>query len=325
MSLFSRLLIVCLLFCLAGGSVAAAQPREVTIDLALVDIDEIDNVSQSFVANFILAASWRDPGLAHPGPGSISRDLDAVWYPAIMILNEQNLRRTFPAMVEIQPDGTVLYRQRYWGSLSQPLELRRFPFDSQRLEITLLALNWGNHPVVLRTGDRSGLLDRLRIPDWNVTSWGIESTQIDPGAVGAPMPAVVFSLDVDRDRSFFRLKVMIPLLLIVAMSWLVFWLDPALVAPRISVAVTAMLTLIAYRFAIGAMVPRLPFLTSLDYFVLGSSVLVFVGLAVVVWSTQQQSAGHTERALAIDRRARWAAPLLYALLIAETLFLHVFD
>ena len=72
------------------------------------------------------------------------------------------------------------------------------------------------------------------------------------------------------------------MILVVAMSWLVFWIGPHLVASKISVGVTTMLTLIAYRFAIGGMVPRLSFLTGLDYFVLGSSVLVFLTLMMLM-------------------------------------------
>ncbi len=39
-----------------------------------------------------------------------------------------------------------------------------------------------------------------------------------------------------------------------------------------------MLTLIAYRFLLGGMLPRISYLTRLDYFLLGSTVLVFLAL-----------------------------------------------
>ena len=63
-----------------------------------------------------------------------------------------------------------------------------------------------------------------------------------------PVNGMVFSLDVKRDTSYFKYKVIFPLVLIVMMSWMVFWIDPSLVATQISVSVTAMLTMIAYRF-----------------------------------------------------------------------------
>jgi gamma-aminobutyric acid receptor subunit beta len=43
-----------------------------------------------------------------------------------------------------------------------------------------------------------------------------------------------------------------------------------------------MLTLIAYRFSVDAGVPRVGYMTRMDCFVLGSSVLVFLALCQVV-------------------------------------------
>lgn len=227
-------------------------------------------------------------------------------------------------MAEIRPDGEVIFRQRFWGKLSQPLELRSFPFDSQQLEITLAGLSWGGIPYSLSIDPESGISETLRIPDWQVLGWEFVPKKLPIGQHGADVSAAVFSVDVKRETAFFTLKVITPLLLIVAMSWLVLWLDPGLAAPRISVAVTTMLTLIACRFAIGSMVPRLPFLTTLDYFVLASTVLVFLSLATVIWSTRLNSNGQKEAALALDHKARWITPVLYALLLVETLYPHIF-
>ena len=47
-----------------------------------------------------------------------------------------------------------------------------------------------------------------------------------------------------------------------------------------------MLTLIAYRFAIGSEVPKLPYLTRLDAFILASSLLVFLSLIEVMLTTK---------------------------------------
>jgi len=114
----------------------------------------------------------------------------------------------------------------------------------------------------------------------------------------------------------------LPLILIVAMSWMVFWIDPSMAAPQISVAVTAMLTLIAYRFAIGGMVPRLGFLTSLDYFVMGSTILVFVGLMEVIYTARLFQSGQADKARAVDQKARWIIPLIYFFIVLETLYLR---
>ena len=95
------------------------------------------------------------------------------------------------------------------------------------------------------------------------------------------------------------------------MSWLVFWIDPSLVASQISVSVTAMLTMIAYRFALAGLLPRLTFLTSLDYFVLVSTIAVFMSLIEVIYTAYLSTNGQLEQARSMDRKARLLVPLIY--------------
>ena len=66
------------------------------------------------------------------------------------------------------------------------------------------------------------------------------------------------------------------------MSWAVFWIDPSDLGPQFSIAVTSMLTLIAYRFAIESNIPKLPYLTRLDAFILMGTLLVFLSLIEVI-------------------------------------------
>ncbi|MDP2828457.1 MAG: hypothetical protein Q8O37_07610 [Sulfuricellaceae bacterium] len=116
------------------------------------------------------------------------------------------------------------------------------------------------------------------------------------------------------------MKVIIPLLLIVMMSWLVFWIDQSLGNAKISVAVTSMLTLIAYRFAIGNEVPKLPYLTSLDAFILVSTILVFLALIEVIVTNVLLHQKRENLALAIDHYCRPLFPISFVLLIIAILF-----
>jgi hypothetical protein len=125
---------------------------------------------------------------------------------------------------------------------------------------------------------------------------------------------------VKRDRSYFKYKVILPLVLIVMMSWMVFWIDPSLVASQISVSVTAMLTMIAYRFALAGLIPRLAFLTSLDIFVLVSTLVVFISMIEVLYTAHLATHDQLEKARLIDSHARWVMPLIYAVLVVGTLY-----
>jgi hypothetical protein len=323
-----RQLTIALLFCVAIlGSLEAQEPvlgtRDVEVKIYLIDIDGIDSVSQSFVANLTLVLLWHDPSLAHEGPDSISKNVNEIWYPRIQILNQQRLVNTFPQSVEIRPDGEVVYRQRVWGSFSQPLELREFPFDTQRLEITLGNIGFGSQNIHLKPSPDSGISEVLSIPDWEIMQWDFAAKDLRLDNKSSLIPVMVFSLEVKRYTNFFKFNVILPLILIVMMSWMVFWIDPSLISSQISVAVTAMLTMIAYRFALAGMLPRLPFLTTMDFFVIASTIMVFLSMVEVIYTAYLSTNNQLEKARVIDRRARWIAPLIYIVLVTETLIIRL--
>jgi len=301
----------------------ARETRDVEVRVFLIDIEEINSVSQSFMANLVLVSKWRDPALAHNGPDSIRMGLDEIWHPTIQFLNQQKLTETFPRSAEVLPDGEVIYRQRVWGNFSQPLELREFPFDSQRLQFKLVEVGFGSIDVRLLASPDTGLQDSLKIPDWKVLAWEFEPVDQELSGEMSHVSGIVFSLDVKRETRFFILKILFPLMLIVMMSWMVFWIDPKLAASQISVSVTAILTMIAYRFAIGGMLPRLNFLTSMDYFVMASTMIVFLALLEVVYTTHLFNVGQEKKARGIDRKARWIAPLVYLIMVLETMYFRV--
>ena len=301
----------------------ASQSRDVEVKVYLIDIDGIDSVTQSFVANLTLVFRWHDPSLAHAGLDSISKDLSEIWYPRIQILNQQRLVKTFPQSAEVHPDGEVIYRQRVWGSFSQPLELREFPFDSQRLEVRLGSISFGSQNIQLKPSTDSGISEKLSIPDWEIMQWDFMAEDLRFDNESSLIPGMVFSLEVKRDSNYFKFKVILPLVLIVMMSWLVFWIDPSLIPSQVSVGVTAMLTMIAYRFALAGMLPRLPFLTTLDIFVMASTIMVFLAMVEVIYTAHLSTNNQLEKARRIDRKARWIAPLIYITLMTETLFIRL--
>jgi hypothetical protein len=299
------------------------QTRDVEVRIYLIDIEGIDTVAQNFTANLTLVFRWKDPSLAHAGPNSISKPLDEIWSPRIQILNQQRLVSTLPRLAEVYPDGEVVQRQRFWGGFSQPLDLQAFPFDSQRLQVSLANVGFGEELVNLIPSPSSGISKSLTMPDWDVTGWEFVAKNIKSADGSFDLKGMVLSVDVKRDSSFFKYKVIMPLILIVMMSWLVFWIDPVLVASQISVSITAMLTMIAYRFALAGMMPRLAFLTSLDHFVIASTLVVFLSMTEVVYTAHLSTSDQLDKARRVDRNARWIAPVVYFAMAAEILYFRI--
>ena len=309
----------------------APGPTKVSIGVWIADVFRIDSAEQTFAANLVVVISWRDPSLAHSNPIAVRYNLADIWHPNWLIANATtNLQATFPEIAEVAADGLVTYRQRLIGTFSQQLDLRRFPFDSATFRIHFVAL--GQTPAELQfvanetavaEGMPSGAgIDRhLTLQDWKITD---VSTSALPyrDVPGFSMAGYAVEFKATRLVQHYIAKVIIPLLLIVIMSWAAFWLHPTLGSTQVSISVTSMLTLIAYRSAVGAETPRLPYLTNLDAFILVSSVLVLLTLVEVVVTTTLVSRQQVDLARKIDHYCRYAFPAAYVAVSTLTLFLR---
>ena len=298
-------------------------PVKVYVTIFIIDVDEINSASQNFDANVYVQYRWRDQRLAHKGSKSIVRPLDEIWNPEIQIVNQQKLWLTFPDIVKIAPDGEVLYHQRAWGSFSQPLKLHDFPFDQQVFSIQLAAVDYtqGEVELLLDTKEESGIAQELSVADWKVLRWTAEPRAYKPTPTMNATSGFAFSFEARREIGYFIIKVIIPLILIVAMSWVVFWIDPMESGTQISVAITTMLTLIAYRFAIDMDLPKVSYLTRMDYFILLSTILVYASLIEVIVTSTLAKGEKLSQARALDRWMCWLFPITFAVVAVKTLVL----
>ena len=292
-------------------------PTKVSVVMCLLDIDEVNGAQQSFTANLFVSIRWRDPRLAHDGTGEIVKDIDKVWNPRLLFVNQQKIWPTLTEVVYISPDGEVEYSQRVWGPFSQPLRFMEFPLDSQEFEVRVAAAGSTPQEVefVADSERPSGLAPKFSLPDWEIKGWQLEFSPYRP--MGSSRRAASFALVVQARRyvSHYVTKIIIPLILIVAMSWIIFWIDPDQSATQIGVATTSMLTLIAYRFMVGGAVPPVPYLTRMDYFILASTLIVFATLLQAVGTSVMAKAGRLTLARRIDKASRLIFPSIFLIVL----------
>ncbi len=211
-------------------------------------------------------------------------ELEEVWHPPMGVANAAAfVRHTLPEAVEVDSNGRVTYRQGFIGTFAQQLDLKDFPFDTQLFCIHFVAP--GLSPaeldlvpdetlIVAGAGQAAGIAEDVTLPHWHIAEFKVGPRAYE-AVPGLPAAGYAFEFEAERASGHYVLKVILPLLLIVMMSRTVFWIDSRNAGSQISVAVTSMLTLIAYRFAVGGEVPRIPYTTRLHTFILASTTLVF--------------------------------------------------
>lgn len=332
-----KALLVVLLLC---GAVASAQtgpssgeltgtrpgeggaPDEITVRVGLLDIAEIDDRKQVFMADIFVQVEWHDPRLAvdsDAGTDLRNVGLDDIWHPRLTVINSRGLDRLFPDTATVDRDGNVIVRQRLAGSLAVELDLREFPFDTQKLPVEVVSYQYSPAEIVFSAdSEMVADLDRLSGDGWayKATEMGPYEFRLRDDSRGAS--AFRFAVSAERKAAYFVLTLALPMTLILFLAWMVHWLPDDLIPARIGTASATVFSLIAFGVSFRLTLPKIAYLTDADRFVLYSTLLVLVSLAVTVASIRRVGKDQKDAAERLTRQARLAFPLLYVLIVVLT-------
>lgn len=301
-------------------------PMKVYISFYIADIASVNTAEESFDTRIFIRYRWKDERLAHDGRHAMTKPLSEIWHPNIQIINQQRVLDSSTDQASISPDGTVIYRSGIWGRFSQALSLAEFPFDHQKFTFQLVAVGFSpQHVTLVGETEQEGKLafaiaPKLSLSDWSVGETYYESASFQPVPnVDLSLAAISYTFEAERLTTYYIVKMILPLILIVIMSWAVFWMDPLNVASNVGISMTSMLTLIAYRFSADTILPRLSYLTSLDYFILASTILVFLSLAQNLMTSSLAKSGNMAASRRLDIICRGAFPVFFVIIIFESL------
>ena len=289
-------------------------PTRIEVTFYMIDLMKVIDADETFEADIFFIALWKDSRLTGEHERKLS--VSEVWTPNILVFNKRNISLDLPNVVSVAPDGTVVYRQRLSGTYASQLDLHRFPLDSQTLQVQLVSYGTDIDEVVLVEAPAfpATLNPHLSIRDWKVGGLKMTADSFEPIPGGQELSRLTFHVEVERLRRYYMIQMLIPLILIVAMSWIPFWIEPEVIPTRIGTCVTTVLTLIAYRFMFGSLVPKLPYLTLLDYLLFGATVLVALSLITLALESKLVKK-YPQTVKKIDRIARFAHPAFFLFLM----------
>ena len=174
------------------------------------------------------------------------------------------------------------------------MDLKDFPFDKQDLTIHLEDFSKTSSELIYQYGSpfSSNLakIDTCLIPSKSAFETDVDFSEFylndivkaistdhvyEFTATPQTYSEHQFVLNVSRKKGFYFTKVISISLLIVLMSWIVFFIDVSDLQGRIGFSITAFLALTAHNFVINDLLPMISYLTTMDYIVLGTNILVF--------------------------------------------------
>lgn len=254
--------------------------------LVQLELIKVDDVTQRFDMDFGLITQWIEPERDDDCDYSEMTRLNEkpIWTPELLFYG------TTGEMTNLLEPSYFRLKNIYYGynnwiiTFKDTLELERFPFDRQVLNIRGFSTNaefidfqpeLGIPPCVFESHAYSAI--RLIAPH---DTWLAESVSCECTKEGNDSE-ISISMRLTRRPEFYILNIVFVNFLIVMISLSVYVIDAQDFASRLGILETNLLTAVAFKFVINSWVPNVSYLTLLDKYIILTFVIIF---AIVVAS-----------------------------------------
>lgn len=287
--------------CCPVGVTDGDLPAQATVNVGVTlnSIRAINEHEGSWTADFYLRESWR------PTPGFV---------PQTEIVNEIEKKSSSDGDTWMHADQCIRSR-RLTSVLHSRLDLRRFPFDTQVLDIQLSDSNFVSKSLHYSAQPMQARIDNA---NFELASWQAADTSLRYSSFSRLFHAAegaqnfdyaTFSLPVKRHVGFYLTRFFLPLLVIVAVAFSVFWIDPEDLGSQSGIGVTCLLAAIAFQLAVSDRLPQVDYLTMADRTFVACYIAIALAILESVATSSLHRTGQRTRAMQVDRVCRWLFPL----------------
>ncbi|CAJ0593434.1 unnamed protein product, partial [Cylicocyclus nassatus] len=286
-----------------------ADPVIITVNMYLRSISKVDDVNMEYSLHFTFREEWVDERLYFSSPKLSHIVLSPgqrIWVPDTFFQNEKDGKKhdidTPNILIRVHNGtGRILYSCRLTLTLSCPMKLADYPLDVQTCVVDFASYAYttkdieyiwkDEKPIQIKDGLRqslpSFLLSNVRTGNCtSVTNTGTYS-------------CLRTIIELKREFSYYLLQLYIPSFMLVAVSWVSFWLDKDSVPARVTLGVTTLLTMTTQASGVNANLPPVSYTKAIDIWIGVCLAFIFGALlefALVNWAARQDLAQHAYRA-----------------------------
>jgi hypothetical protein len=311
------------------GPPHADAPMTVSLGFFLSDVSEIDEQRETLAFEAIVTLEWRDlrqafdpeelgvPERIYQGNYQFSEQYDG-WWPQLILANGSGEIDSQAVLLRIAPDGAATLVTEIQAVAQMPMQLRRFPFDVQGFEVVFEVLGFGQSRVVLvpsaATSGGTGL--GVRIAQWELLDLDVVARSYEPvyedGHAGA-LSQIVVTLQMARRPAHMLQVVVLPLTLLVFLTFSVFWMDRESLGDRMDISFIGILTVVAYQIIVSEAMPGIAYFTLMTGFLYSTYLVLALCVVLNLVVSKLDQSGRRQVGNRLDRTCRWAMPAGFVL------------
>ena len=328
------------------------EPFKLITELIVEDIDRVDGKRLEFDSLYTLYVYWKDPRVA-----DVLKKFDAyedtnvpAWlcdYEARTVWGES--RKLFDPVVEFynrksNPDfaqgradwveifsnGTVQMRVRDTATFKAKFDFKKFPFDEQIFsfliypEFPASKMIFVAEPIMEEYKKNLYVVegeDGINIPEWKVTTVDYYIDRYKEGDY--EYQGFIVEIGAERVTNYYIFKIIIPIILILSISWSVFWIDRAQIEAKANITIVALLSLIAYNLIMDDVIPKLDYLTFMDAFIFLSYLYTGAATILCIYSFYRYKK-YKRKTNLVDYYAKFLGPISYfvGIFLCSILYLY---
>jgi hypothetical protein len=298
------------------------RPVAVAITLHINKLYNVDTVTETYLLDGYLAAKWLDPRLATQHDGQNGREVyeneaasekiaSGIWWPTIELLNSIRGREVANKRIVIDERGRVMYNERFHATLMSNMDFRKYPFDTQTFTLQIESFSYDAQEMVfVRPQAFPNALSEMPLEEWTILEKRtfVSQSQYEHLEDDAPVHFSRYNLEVRAKRKpgYFLSQFFLPLMLIIASSWVVFWISDF--NQQLSISFTLMLTVVAFNFFTSTLLPRLPYNTFIETVITSGYVAIALSIVAVMILQMAIQRNHSVLARKLTALYRWGFP-----------------
>jgi cation transporter family protein len=264
------------------------RPTEVKLGIYINSFYSISEQTMDYQVNIYLRQSWRDPRLEFVSPnermtsirfGNASRQ--QVWIPDTFFRNEKKAKfhtvTVDNKLMRVDVKGNVWYVSKISATLSCPMQLQKYPLDTQVCPILFESFGYTMDSVYFAwLNDPVDIDKTVQFPQFNYIDSLLYDCSRNYTAGAFPCQEIRFVLR--RQIGYFFIQVFIPSILIVILSWVSFWINVESSPARVSIGLLSVLTTATQSSGINQSLPRVSYIKAIDVWMIVCLVFVFCAL-----------------------------------------------